>query len=53
MLACHFIDPDLKVDKGGNKIRGHSFLNGGLKHLLHTSTWHSGKFPAESVCFFL
>ena len=34
MLAGHFIDPDLKVDKGDNKIRGHWFWNGGLKHLL-------------------
>ena len=22
MLACHFIDPDLRVEKGDNKIRG-------------------------------
>ena len=52
MLACHFIDPDLKVEKGDNKIRGHWFWNGGLKHLLHTSTWHSGKFKQSMSAFF-
>ena len=35
MLAGHFIDPDLKVKKGDNKIRAHRFCNSGLKYLLH------------------
>ena len=53
MLACQFVDPGLKVENGDNKIRGHWFWNGGFKHLLHTGTWHSEKFQAEPVCFFL
>ena len=53
MLAYHFIDPNLKVEKGDNKIRGQWCGNSGLKHLPHTSTWHSGKFEAESLLFFV
>ena len=26
MLACHFIDPDLKVEKGDNKIEGRTLI---------------------------
>ena len=26
MLACHFIDPDLKVDKGGNRQQNKRIL---------------------------
>ena len=35
--------------RGANRIRGHWFW--GLRHLLQTSTWGSGKFQAEPVCF--
>ena len=54
MLACQFIAPGLGIEKGDNKIRGHWFWNSGLRHLLRTSPWDSGKFQAEPVhcCFF-
>ena len=32
-------------------LRGHWFWNGGLRHLLNTSTWHSGKFQAVFAFF--
>ena len=33
-------------------LRRHWFWNGGLRNLLHTSTWHLGKFQAVSdFCF--
>ena len=31
MLASHFIDPDRKVEKGDNKIRGHLILKWGFE----------------------
>ena len=32
MLACHFIDSDLKVEKGDNKVRGHWWFETSAAH---------------------
>ena len=35
MFICHFVDPDLGVERGPNRIREHWFWR--MRYLLHTS----------------
>ena len=49
MLACHAINPYLRLEKGDNEIRGHWFWNGGSLHII---TWDSGKLLAEPEIFY-
>ena len=38
--------------RGDIRKRGHWFWHGGLRHLMHFSTWDSERFQAQPVCFF-
>ena len=60
MLVCHFVDPDLGVEKEGAAEQGDIDFEmggrgGGLRHLLHTSIRASRNIQAEpfSFIFFL